>query len=599
MSENLSPVTAETSDAEDDADSSKSKSKKKALGAFLVETEPPKKKEKASLWGGDDKSESSIFGFSKRPAAETDEPSAKTGKTAEKSPAGGEGLATDEKVAAVQRLAAARRSEVEAEASDADAPVSQAEIAAVTAFLSAAEASGNSEAAYQQIAAELAAPIEADASDAEINTDEPHEGEIDLHNTNPTVEAEEDPDEPEPAVPVAANPAATPPPPLVGPPRSASASSGNIPPPPPGGAGRTGAVPPAGGPNGPGGPAGPGAPGGPAGPAGPGGPQFNIAPAAPIPAAAEASISLDAARAKERRALTDGLIVGGIVGYLYGRRRGRIKTEKRLAPAQRKLEKQVKTLQTELLQTETAVRQQARRLQQERPQAIARVTERLQRLTPRSETTKPPERLPKHALVPPERIGHVMVAASAAAGAERLRTAPKPTKPEALTAKKRAETMSRGELLELSAKVQVDGTSLRQIFETQLVTEKGLRRLITEHLRGGNVARALRKELVEHEIDFERDPIFRDRGRSDGGTSTGVGVSGASKTALSGLLEHAGLSEQTQPQPIGPVAKKRDTKAQKSVATAKKRQQSLVDGALVTLITLLVIIIVAVLMRSQ
>lgn len=574
MSENLSPVTAETSDPEDDADSSKSKSKKKALGAFLVETEPPKKKEKILLWGTDNKTESSIFGLKERSAVETDEPSTKKGTVTEKPPADVEKLAIDDEVVVVQRLAAARRAEVLTEVSDADVAVSEAEIAAVTAFLTVAEVLGSSEAAYRQTIAELAVSDEADTSEVETITDKPHEGGTELLDTNSKAEADKDSDVP---VLATASPGATPPPTLGGPSRSSSANA----PPPPNGAGRTVVGPPA---------------GGSGGPAGPGGrPQFNAAPSSPIPVVTEASILLNAARANERRALSDGLIVGGIVGYLYGRRRGRIKTEKRLAPVQRKLEKQVKTLQTELLQTETAVRQRARRLQQERPQVVASVTERLQRMTARTETSKQPERPPKHAVVPPERIGHVMVAASAAAGPERLIAAPKPTRQESLTAKKRAETMSRGELMELSAKVQVDGSSLRQIYETQLVGEKGLRRLVAEHLRGGNVARAMRKELMEHEIDFERDPILRDRGKGNGGAK--ANASGAGKTALSGLLKQVGMSEQTQP--IGATAKKRDTKAQILAAVAKKRQQALIDGALVTLITVLVIIIVTVLMRSH
>ena len=50
---------------------------------------------------------------------------------------------------------------------------------------------------------------------------------------------------------------------------------------------------------------------------------------------------IDAAR---RHGETSGLVVGGILGYLIGRRRGRIKTERRLLPIQNNLENQVKDL---------------------------------------------------------------------------------------------------------------------------------------------------------------------------------------------------------------------------------------------------------------
>ena len=551
MSENLSPVTAETSSDEDDIDSSKSKSKKKALGAFLVETEPPKKPE--SFWKTDSK-------------VEAKDPSEKASKTAEKQAEAADELDTDDKIAAIQQLAAARRSEVASETEADSEPASATEIAAAAAFLAAAEALGDTEAAYEQVVAELAAPAE--TTSEEINTDQPNEGEIDLTTNEP---------EPEPAEPVTPTPASA----------ASSGGSGPVRPPvtPNQSGGSAGGPPP---------PNVPPAPFHPGGPQGPNGQAFNTAPTVPTPLP-EASVSVDTARANERRALTDGLVVGGIVGYLYGRRRGRIKTEKRLAPVQRKLEKQVKGLQTELLQTEAAVRSQARKLEQTRPRAVAAVTERLQKITQR-EAIKQPERSNLHQPVAPERIGHVMVAASNVAPLERLKAPAKAAIPENLAAKKRAETMNRGELLALSEKVEVDGTNLRQIYETQLVSEKGLRRLITEHLRGGNVSRALRRELTQHQIDFERDPILRDRGlKADKATVSG----GAGKTALSGLLAQAGVSDQPQTEPLGITSRKPNTKDGKTTKQAKKPPLSAIDSALITIITVLVLVIVAVLVRSH
>lgn len=75
---------------------------------------------------------------------------------------------------------------------------------------------------------------------------------------------------------------------------------------------------------------------------------------------------------------------------------------------------------------------------------------------------------------------------------------------------KNIETMSRAELMVLSEQVVIDGTSLRQIYETHLVGEKGLRRLLAEHFRSGDLKKALRHEIVERQIDFERDPAVRD-----------------------------------------------------------------------------------------
>jgi hypothetical protein len=71
-------------------------------------------------------------------------------------------------------------------------------------------------------------------------------------------------------------------------------------------------------------------------------------------------------------------------------------------------------------------------------------------------------------------------------------------------------TVSREELMDISSKITVDGTSLRQAYETHLIGENALRRLVAEHVRGGNLHDALRAEIMQHEIDFERDPQMRD-----------------------------------------------------------------------------------------
>jgi len=74
------------------------------------------------------------------------------------------------------------------------------------------------------------------------------------------------------------------------------------------------------------------------------------------------------------------------------------------------------------------------------------------------------------------------------------------------------ETMNRADLIKLSEKIDIDGTSLRQIFETKLVGENGLRRLIKEYINGDDLSKALRYEVIEHNKDFERDPAMRDLG---------------------------------------------------------------------------------------
>jgi hypothetical protein len=109
---------------------------------------------------------------------------------------------------------------------------------------------------------------------------------------------------------------------------------------------------------------------------------------------------------------------------------------------------------------------------------------------------------------------------------------------------KNVETVARAELLGLSEKVVIDGSSLRQIYETHLVGEHGLRRLMAEYIRGGDLKKALRREIVERQIDFERDPAVRDMTiptqLSAGSDSGGVNDSG--KAALAKLLKRTDLA---------------------------------------------------------
>jgi hypothetical protein len=309
-------------------------------------------------------------------------------------------------------------------------------------------------------------------------------------------------------------------------------------------------------------------------------------------------------------------LIGGIVGYLIGRRRGRIKTEKRLLPIQKKLRKEVTNLQWQLQAKETKIRQVA--AEQTRAHG-ALVAERIrraaeQRQADRSNAVQPskqrtklsgqgqleaptlassserqdnraaklaesavselsgaaalavlssegrrpaPEAGQLHAGQPaPEQIGHMLLAAEATpakSAEQQQKSASEFTRPAGRTAEKgtkaieqpavvklavgkHVETLNRAELLSMSERIVVDGSSLRQIYESHLISERGLRRLVAEHLGGGDLKKALRQEVVEREIDFERDPAMRDMAHQ------AAIPSGGGKTVLDNLLQKAASS---------------------------------------------------------
>ena len=140
----------------------------------------------------------------------------------------------------------------------------------------------------------------------------------------------------------------------------------------------------------------------------------------------------------------------------------------------------------------------------------------------------------------PEHIGRMLVTAEAH---QEHREAPRtPFTPEKarLRPGTRVETLSRAELLTFSELIAVETTSLRNVYETHLIGEHALRRLIAEYLQGHDIHEALQREILEHEIDFERDPALRDNtitADDERGDTTPLIAPG--KDALNQLLQKA------------------------------------------------------------
>ena len=102
--------------------------------------------------------------------------------------------------------------------------------------------------------------------------------------------------------------------------------------------------------------------------------------------------------------------------------------------------------------------------------------------------------------------------------------------------------LKRKEMMLVASKIEISHTTLRKIFEANQISEKGLRRILEVYFRGGNIKKALKRELVEREIDFERDPNLRDQGSLKEVLTT------TSKGTLDTLLNKTGISfDEIQP----------------------------------------------------
>lgn len=183
--------------------------------------------------------------------------------------------------------------------------------------------------------------------------------------------------------------------------------------------------------------------------------------------------------------------------HLMRHRRERLKTEDKIKQVERNLQKEVRAVQEQVAGHEVSIRrmsaEQVRRRTAEQtltnevpPHAHERYV-----ATLREAILPPPP-------TPPE--GHVAKLSEAVA----------PRGPIERPSGPAAETLSHAELLEESADITVSGVTLRSIYEDKRISEPGLRRLVEEYHRGGDMQLKLAEEMVEHEREFELDPLMRD-----------------------------------------------------------------------------------------
>jgi hypothetical protein len=176
--------------------------------------------------------------------------------------------------------------------------------------------------------------------------------------------------------------------------------------------------------------------------------------------------------------------------------------------------------------------------------------------------------------LPPERIGQVLVAA------DMNKDGPKKKLSGNIA------TMNRSELLGLSEEIAVDNTTLRHIYDTHLIGENGLRRLVYEHMRGDNLQEALRHEILEHETDFERDPRLRHHLLRRDEQPAGI--------SLQDLLAKAGIveTEDSGRQTLKTVKRPAANEGLEHHLLQQARQRKLLDFAFIGIILILLILVI-------
>lgn len=378
----------------------------------------------------------------------------------------------EEQTAAVE-IIDSHKAETQQEAEVAQTLEDESEAVAADVFLDAAKTEIESgqpvdaalEAAKAKALRELA--IE-EPSDAETEPDEsePHEATAEsdeLHTPIDTSEAEEPPEATTPSASTGGAGTTPPTPPI--PPIPPSPRGGVLPPFPPGGGGGV--------------------------PHGPGfGPPFGPPAGGNVLTAPNALASPESGNRRKRGR---DLLVGGLVGYMIGRRGGRIRTEAKLLPIQNKLEKEVAALHDKIFWHEASVRSLAHNRAVKNPEAAKQVLEqrKASKNAEPSTTRDTPETVEqKPEVVHTERLGQVAVELGQPKTPEKVRN------PEEL---KPVDLMTVPELLTIAERIEVEQSTLRRLYESNRLDYEGLRRIVRAYLRGERYDQLVRDNLLTPE----------------------------------------------------------------------------------------------------
>lgn len=190
----------------------------------------------------------------------------------------------------------------------------------------------------------------------------------------------------------------------------------------------------------------------------------------------------------------------------------------------------------------------------------------------------------------PEHIGHTLLAVESKkqhVARMKLEKLLEDTKPVGET--RNLNTLNRADLLSLSETIMIDGSSLRQIYETHLIGERGLRHLVSEHLTGGDLKKALRVEVVEREMDFERDPALR--------AVLPEQIKGGNSAKLEELLEKAALNVADSGEEAAFF--KAQARYEASQQQQRQQQRQYIDfGIGIVIVILLIIVVLLFLIRG-
>lgn len=248
---------------------------------------------------------------------------------------------------------------------------------------------------------------------------------------------------------------------------------------------------------------------------------------------------------------------GAILGYFIGRRRGRIKTEKRLKPIQKKLEGEVQNLNARITAHEVQIRnlgyanayqerlakqrivnkqtpREAVNIQRQDSQpitessAIAAAAYHLGKETePKLESARAETFEPQTVLTSKDFSEEPITKARRA-----LDTLQAESKPIF-----KKEHLSHRDMLDMSEKIEVDNIRLSEIYRKGRIDDESLHLLVHEYMRGGDIKPLLGRELAKNQPVRMYESAITGSQHTEGGGAVAESQASSSSASLPAIDE--------------------------------------------------------------